>query len=200
MCSHLFLFGEGDFLKRLIKQAEHDISNRDFAILIVNGEIFTGESHSLALNKFLKNNSEFFRKSNERFENNEIPVSSIHILEHTSAKNIRLSFCIPHKLNNLGTIAYLIGRECRRRSTAGNIILYSPQDSLIIPCTRRYILERTGTGNLRLPRCIPEEGYCLRTGTDTVGAEGGFRCARGNALAYCPNDSVFIVITGSKYL
>ena len=60
-------------MKRLIKQAEHDISNRDFAILIVDGEVFTGESHSLALNKFLKNNSEFFRKSNERFENNEIP-------------------------------------------------------------------------------------------------------------------------------
>ena len=58
-------------VKKVLK--ESDINNRDFAILIVNGEVFTGESHSLALNKFLKNNSEFFRKSNERFENNEIP-------------------------------------------------------------------------------------------------------------------------------
>ena len=79
-------------MKRLIKQAEHDISNRDFAILIVDGEVFTGESHSLALNKFLKNNSEFFRKSNERFENNEIPdeVDSL-AFAHAVKENNRLS-------------------------------------------------------------------------------------------------------------
>lgn len=40
-------------LRKMNKTAEHDIYNRDYAVAIINGEIYEGNTHAEAVNKFL---------------------------------------------------------------------------------------------------------------------------------------------------
>ena len=45
-------------MKRLIKKADHDILNRDFAIVYCNGKFYTGITHAYCLNNIKKDNKE----------------------------------------------------------------------------------------------------------------------------------------------
>ena len=40
-------------LRKMNKTADHDIHNRDYAVAIINGEIYEGNTHAEAVNKFL---------------------------------------------------------------------------------------------------------------------------------------------------
>ena len=43
-------------MKRLIKKAEHDVDNRDFAFVYIGGKYYENATHALCLRQYLKEN------------------------------------------------------------------------------------------------------------------------------------------------
>ena len=80
-------------MKRLIKKANHDILNRDFAIIYCNGKFYTGITHAYCLNDIKKDNKNLdlilksyqFRPSYDQFVEISKQVGPI-VLAHCAAK------------------------------------------------------------------------------------------------------------------
>ena len=80
-------------MKRLIKKANHDILNRDFAIIYCNGKFYTGITHAYCLNDIKKDNKDLdlilksyqFRPSYDQFMEISKQVGPV-VLAHCAAK------------------------------------------------------------------------------------------------------------------
>lgn len=90
-------------MKRLIKRAEHDMNNRDLAIVYVNGEVYEDATHALCLQEYVKDNdieeelkSLQFRPDFEQFSK----ISKIN-----GGQDVVLA----HKVDNVDTIYYIYG-------------------------------------------------------------------------------------------
>lgn len=90
-------------MKRLVKRAEHDMNNRDLAIVYVDGQIYEDATHALCLQKYVKDNdieeelkSLQFRPDFEQFSK----ISKIN-----GGQDVVLA----HKVDNVDTIYYIYG-------------------------------------------------------------------------------------------
>ena len=99
-----------------------------------------------------------------------------------------------HKGHNLCTGACLGRAECRLGCAAGHALLDCPLNSLIIPIRALDILERIAGGYRRLACLIPQERNNFCTVACLARAECRLGCTVGNALGYCPLNSIVIPI------
>ncbi len=90
-------------MKRLVKRAEHDMNNRDLAIVYINGEVYEDATHALCLQEYVKDNdieeelkSLQFRPDFEQFSK----ISKIN-----GGQDVVLA----HKVDNVDTIYYIYG-------------------------------------------------------------------------------------------
>lgn len=90
-------------MKRLVKRAEHDMNNRDLAIVYVDGQIYEDATHALCLQEYVKNNdieeelkSLQFRPDFEQFS---------EISEMNGGQDVILA----HRVDNVDSIYFIYG-------------------------------------------------------------------------------------------
>lgn len=103
-------------MKRLVKRAEHDMNNRDLAIVYVDGQIYEDATHALCLQEYIKDNdieeelkSLQFRPDFEQFSE----ISKIN-----GGQDVVLA----HKVDNADAIYYIYGLHDGKEMSDNEII------------------------------------------------------------------------------
>ena len=100
----------------------------------------------------------------------------------------------PEEGDDLGAGTALVGAECRFRGSRCDVVLHGPKHGRCVPgiaghvSERHFCLRRNGAAG-----CTPEEGYCLRTGTASVGTEQRLRDTAGDSVLHCPAHCVVVI-------
>lgn len=90
-------------MKRLVKRAEHDMNNRDLAIVYINGEVYEDATHALCLQEYVKDNDIEEELKSLQFRPDFEQFSKI------SKMNGGQDVVLAHKVDNVDTIYYIYG-------------------------------------------------------------------------------------------
>lgn len=90
-------------MKRLVKRAEHDMNNRDLAIVYVDGQIYEDATHALCLQEYIKDNDIEEELESLQFRPDFQQFSEI------SKMNGGQDVILAHKVDNVDTIYYIYG-------------------------------------------------------------------------------------------
>lgn len=103
-------------MKRLVKRAEHDMNNRDLAIVYVDGQIYEDATHALCLQEYVKNNdieeelkSLQFRPDFEQFS---------EISEMNGGQDVILA----HRVDNVDSIYFIYGLNDGEKMSDNEIV------------------------------------------------------------------------------
>lgn len=103
-------------MKRLVKRAEHDINNRDMAIVYIDGQVYEDATHALCLQEYIEDNdikeelkSLQFRPDFEQFSE----ISKIN-----GGQDVVLA----HKVDNADAIYYIYGLHDGKEMSDNGII------------------------------------------------------------------------------
>lgn len=103
-------------MKRLVKRAEHDMNNRDTAIVYINGEVYEDVTHALCLQEYIKDNGLEEELESLQFRPDFKQFSEI------SEMNGGQDVILAHRVDNVDSIYFIYGLNDGEKMSDNEII------------------------------------------------------------------------------
>ena len=103
-------------MKRLVKRAEHDMNNRDTAIVYISGKVYEDATHALCLQEYVKDNNIDEELESLQFRPDFEQFSEI------SEMNGGQSVILAHRVDNVDSIYFIYGLNNGKKMSDNEII------------------------------------------------------------------------------